>query len=177
MQEAPKLMSVPVVFLVALTVGTGFLALPLFGDYKGIGTFVYSSGHAHAFEVNILWMTISIALAGLGILLGYRLYAGDHDLLDQLRVKLNRYREILENRFYVDHFYEWIVRKIINKCSDFLGRFDRKIVNDLGVDSSGILTMGLSYRLRKHITGLFSDYGLSMALGVVVLVLFIRLGS
>ncbi|MBL76299.1 MAG: NADH-quinone oxidoreductase subunit L [Chloroflexi bacterium] len=176
-QEAPKVMSVPVVFLAALTVGTGFLALPLFGDYDGIGAFVYSSGHAHAFEVNILWMTISIALAGLGILLGYRLYVGDHDLLDQLRIRLNRYREILENRFYVDHFYEWIVRGIINKCSDFLGRFDRKIVNDLGVDSSGILTMGLSYRLRKHITGLFSDYGLSMALGVAVLVLFIRLGS
>ena len=176
-REAPRVMSAPIAVLAILTLCTGFLALPLFDGYGGIGSFVYSAGHPHAFEFNFVWMGISVVLAFSGILLGYRLYVQDHTLLNTVSMKLEPLHRVLINRFYMDHLYEWLVKRIVNTSSELLGHFDRKIVNDLGLDTPGLVTVQLGHRLRRHVTGFFSDYGLGMIIGICALILFIRLSN
>ena len=47
--------------------------------------------------------------------------------------------------------------------------FDRKVVNDSGVNGPGFATFKTGKILRGHITGLFADYGITMVAGAIAL--------
>ena len=55
------------------------------------------------------------------------------------------------------------------KVSALLARFDRRVVNDVGVNGPGWSAREAGRLLRYHVTGLFADYGLGIVVGVAVL--------
>ena len=175
--ESPRIMSWPLALLAALTVVTGFIALPLIGGYDGVGAFIFDLAHdPHAFEFDVVWGGLSILLALLGLGIGYRLYGGSSATVDSLRERFAGVHRIVANRYYMDHAYQWIVDQVILRASGLLAWFDRRIVNDAGVNGPGLGVVGTGRRLRRHVTGLFADYGAAMiaGVGVMAVILWLR---
>ena len=167
--ESPRIMAWPLALLAVLAVVTGFIALPI--GYEGIGTFLVAPGDKpHAFEVVPVWLVASIVLALGGLALAYALY-GDEDTsrVDALRERFARAHDVVANRFYMDHAYQWTIDRVVLKVSAILAWFDRRVVNDVGVNGPGVSTVETGRRLRHHVTGLFADYGMGIVVGVVAL--------
>ena len=167
--ESPRIMAWPLALLAALAVVTGFIALPI--GYDGIGTFLFDVPHGpHDFKVEPLWLGASVVLALGGLALAYALYGrGDTSRVDALRERFARVHDIIANRFYMDHAYQWTIDRVVLKVSAVLAWFDRRVVNDVGVNGPGVGTVETGRRLRRHVTGLFADYGMGIVVGVVAL--------
>ena len=176
--ESPRVMSWPLVLLALLTVSTGFIALPLGGGFEGIGSVLFAAEHKpHAFELNVVWAGLGTVLALVGLGIGYRLYAGSSLQVDWIRQRFSAIHRILVNRYYMDHAYQWIVDRVVLRLSSLVAKFDRRIINDVGVNGSGLGVMEAGRRLRYHVTGLFADYGLAMVIGVGATALLLWLRS
>ena len=59
--------------------------------------------------------------------------------------------------------------RVVLWVSAKLAWFDRKVVNDVGVNGPGLSVVEAGRRLRYHVTGLFADYGVGIVVGVVAL--------
>ena len=175
--ESPLVMALPLGLLAVLALTTGFIALPI--GYDGIGTFIYDAAHGpHGFKIDPLWASVSVALALAGLALAYALYGrGDSSRVDAIRERYARVHRILAERFYMDHAYQWIIDHVALGAGRAAAWFDRRIVNDEGVNRPGILTAAAGRRLRAHVTGLFADYGIAVAAGVAALALLLWLGA
>ena len=167
--ESPRIMAWPLALLAALAVVTGFIALPI--GYEGIGTFLVAPGTrgmpSKSFRYGC-WRASCSRFGGLA--LAYALY-GDEDTsrVDALRERYARVHDIVANRFYMDHAYQWTVDRVVLWVSAKLAWFDRKVVNDVGVNGPGLSVVEAGRRLRYHVTGLFADYGVGIVVGVVAL--------
>lgn len=171
--ESPLLMSLPLVVLAVLSVCAGFIVLPLGGGYEGIGRFLFHGEHGHDFELQPLWTVVSVVLATGGFALGIGLYKSSRSTVDSVRKRFSGVHRTLINRYYMDDIYQWFVDRVVLALGRTVALFDRTIVNDRGVNGTGLAVLGMGKRLRGHVTGLFADYGLVMAAGVTVMVLYI----
>ena len=82
--------------------------------------------------------------------------------------KISIIHRVLVGKYYVDDFYQWIIDRVVFAVSRAVALFDRVVVNDTGVDGSAAIVMLAGLRLRYIQSGRFYNYGLAMALGVVV---------
>lgn len=177
-RESPGVMTVPLMILGILSVAAGCVFFPLFGS-GGIGAFLFAPTHSphefHLDDIEPLWTGISILLATGGLLFGIALYKSNRAIVNGMRVKLGWLHRILINRYYMDVVYQWIVDKIVLTLGNAVAWFDRRGVNDQGVNRSG-QTVELAGRwIRYHVTGLFPDYGIAMAGGLSLIALYIWL--
>ena len=60
-------------------------------------------------------------------------------------------------------------RRIVLAFSSAVAAFDRIVVNDTGVDGPALLVRFSAFRARFVQTGRLYNYGLAMALGILVL--------
>jgi len=158
-----------------LAVVTGFIALPL-GGYGGIGEFLFDHAHGpHAFAFDPLWAGAGALLALAGLIAGLRLYDGPSARVDAIRERFAGVHRLLVNRFYMDHAYQWAVDQLVLRTSQALALFDRRVVNDRGVNGPAQGVAETGRRLRRHVTGLFADYGAGMIAGVGALALLLWL--
>ena len=177
-QESPPVMAVPLIVLAALSLTIGFIVLPLGGSYEGIGSFLFDAAHGpHEFEFEPLWTAVSIVLALGGLGLGVWLYAARRTAVDRIRERFALPHRVLINRYYMDHAYQWLVDQVMLRAGRIVAWFDRRVVNDGGVNGTGRSVLETGKALRYHVTGLFSDYGLAMTAGVSVIALFFWLRS
>ena len=177
--DGPLLMSAPLIVLGALTLVVGFIALPL-GGYDGIGSFLFSiapgaHGEGHAFEFNALWGTVGLLLAAGGFAGGWVLYAERRDVVDSLRTRFAWAHQVLENHYYLDTAYQWVIDQVVLRTGQAVASFDRQVINDRAVNGIGLTVLSTGRRLRQHVTGVFADYGAAMAAGVTALALFLWL--
>ena len=170
--ESPPIMSVPLAVLAVLSVGIGIIVFPLGGDYDGIEAFFLFDEAHHDFEINTLWTTVSIVIAFGGLLTGLVLYARSRGTVDRIRERLALPHRLIVNRYYMDHLYQWTVDHVVLAGGRIVAWFDRRGVNDTGVNGAGIGVVQAGKWLRFHVTGLFSDYGLAMGAGVSFIALF-----
>ena len=76
---------------------------------------------------------------------------------------------LLVNRYYMDNMYQAIIDKVILGLGGLVAWFDKRIVNETGVDG-GAQTVGyLGYRLKFLQTGRIPNYALGMAVGLVAI--------
>ena len=73
------------------------------------------------------------------------------------------------NKYYVDEAYQWVIDKIALALARFVAVFDRAVVNDVAVDGPADMVKLSSLRMRLVQTGRIYNYGMAMAVGVVVL--------
>ncbi len=167
--ESPVVMSGPLALLAVLAVVTGFIALPLGSGYDGVGGFIYDLAHGpHEFKFDPLWGGLSIALALAGLGAGYALYAGTGGRADAIRARFSWVHRVIVNRYYMDHAYQWVVDQVVLRVSRAIAWFDRRAVNDVGVNVPGAGALEAGRRLRRHVTGLFADYGAGMVAGACI---------
>ncbi|HEY6231103.1 MAG TPA: NADH-quinone oxidoreductase subunit L [Pyrinomonadaceae bacterium] len=110
---------------------------------------------AHAVESKVhnetatewVFIIISLAVAGLGIGLGYLFYVKDTRLPDIWATRLRPLYQASYNKYWVDEFFGWAVTRRVMDAARGVFAFDAKVV-DGGVNGTAWLT-----RLTSRMTG------------------------
>lgn len=76
---------------------------------------------------------------------------------------------VVENKYYIDEAYQWVIDRVVLVVSGFIAWLDRAVVNDVGVNGPADLVRWTGIKLRLHITGQVYSYALAMALGLIAL--------
>ena len=131
----------------------------------------------HAMSSGAEWglMGLSVAVAAFGIVMAFQAYLRQPSIATNLRASLGGLHRVLENKYWVDEFYDAIAVTPIYRASVGLWRFwDEKVV-DGTVNGVGYVLEGFSSILRLFQTGYVGTYALWVALGVLALILhFLR---
>jgi NADH-quinone oxidoreductase subunit L len=86
--------------------------------------------------------------------------------------KLKPWQKLVANKYYVDEFYDAVIRKPLDVISvAFHKFFDLQIIDGL-VNSIGSAVTGIGSGIRLLQTGNIGFYVVSMVLGVVLILLF-----
>ena len=172
-RESPWVMTLPMLALAVPAVGLGLLALPWTDAFGGFGTFLFfAPGGAHAFEIQAQVFGASLAVAYAAFMVGRLLY---HRGVQRSRVEARFpcFYRFVENKFYLDDFYQWVVDRVVLAFAGLVALFDRRVVNDTGVDRVGQATVRSGLLLRYLETGFVSNYVLAIAASAFLIVLVV----
>ena len=157
--DAPAIMALPLWILAVLAMGIGIW---------------FSIAHPEAEFVPPGWLTplaVGVAVAGIAfawLVYGLRAISGD-----RLFERFWWIGEAAVERFWLDDLFALVYRRIILGASRSIGWVDRYIVDGiLNVLSAWTLTAG--DRLRRIQTGQAQDYVYGVALGVLLLMVWMR---
>jgi NADH-quinone oxidoreductase subunit L len=114
-----------------------------------------------------------IALAGLGMALA--LYGSNPEEGERkLHAWLGRLLPVLQQKYYLDHFWASCLTHLVYLDSKLIGRFDEKGV-DGAVYGVGKATFRLGNLVRKEQTGQLQRYALTLVVGLLLLVFALAL--
>ena len=172
-REAPALMLLPLVFLTVLTALAGWFAMDQVGDWfgfpGGINQYIYYP-EPEAFHFNSLLAAATGLVSLLGIGTAWWLFYGHNARRAQaLRERQPRMAAVLENKFYFDEAYQWVIDHAVLPFGHLVAAFDRMVVNNTGINGPANLTRWAGERVRRHVTGRLPDYALLMIVGVALL--------
>ena len=180
--EAPFVMTGPIALLGILTLVFGFTApdwldnvLGLPGDATGFGSFVLDK--ADSFHEHVVLAGVSSVVALVGIVLGLALYRQGMSLPGPVDRGLAPVRKLAANKYYLDDAYQWTIDRVVLGIGGATAWFDRHVVNDAGVDGTGLFTAKMSRILRRHQTGQVSNYVLGITVGTLIFVVAITLAA
>ena len=180
--EAPPVMTGPIALLGILTLVFGFTApdwldnvLGLPGEATGFGSFVLDK--AGSFHEHVVLAAISSVVALVGIALGLALYRQGMSLPGPVERGLAPVRKLAANKYYLDDAYQWTIDRVVLAIGGATAWFDRQVVNDAGVDGTGLFTAKMSRILRRHQTGQVSNYVLGITVGTLIFVVAITLAA
>ncbi|MBI5267231.1 MAG: NADH-quinone oxidoreductase subunit L [candidate division Zixibacteria bacterium] len=135
--ESPGTMTWPLVFLAALSVCAGWVALPWLEH--GFSSFVYH-GEPHHAEPEYLLMIVSTLVSLSGIGLAWLMYHRKAISADQVAAKFKPIYTLLYNKYYFDELYDLIIVRPIVNLGNKLWSFDANVV-DGAVNGTAWLTV------------------------------------
>ena len=165
--EAPKTMTVPLIFLAIVT---------LFAGWIPFGEFVISNGQAY--HIHIDWsvaaVSLCVAVAGIGIAT-WMYFREDRKVADGLAARFSGLHKAAYHRFYIDEIYQFVTHRIIFACvSTPIAWFDRHVVDGfMNLLAKG--TEGTSWAIRAVQSGNVQKYCIWFLGGVIALVLVLLL--
>jgi len=95
------------------------------------------------------------------------IYLTEKVSLDGAKARFAPVLRVVENKYYFDEVYQWVVDHVVLVFSGFIALLDRAVVNDLGVNGPANAVRRLGTTLRLHVTGHVYSYMLAMVLGTV----------
>jgi NADH-quinone oxidoreductase subunit L len=176
--ESPWTMYLPLVTLALLSVGGGLIDLPftnqklnLLDRWLGLP----EPGVVHHFSTGLLLSTIALVVGVVGIMLGVAVYRNGlrRDGTDPGVERLGGFAPVLQNAYYLDI---GLARFVSGPVTAF-ARFLSDGVDRAGIDgavngiAAGARAGGTT--LRRVQTGLVRNYALGIALGTVLLLLYV----
>ncbi len=165
--ESPIAMIGPMVLLTAFGAVVGAIAFE-WGNFGGFIGWVANEAMPHGIEFTV-WLTVlSAALAIGSMALVFRMFHTGGGTVDSIRERLSPAQRLLENRFYFDELYQWFVDRVIMTTSGVIGWFDRRAINDEGVDGLPNATGWWARELRYLQTGKVYNYAAGMAAGAAI---------
>ena len=192
--ESPPTMTVPLVVLAVLSLIGGWVGIPAFmggsnrfaawlapvfaggRDHGAALGHAAAAGHAVATEWTLAG--VSLALALLGLLLGWWVYARRTDIADSLRrLAGGRPYRLLANKYYVDEVYDAVfIRPGYAVSEKVLWRgLDVGLIDGLLVNGSALLVAIVSAVLRLLQNGMLRFYAWMVAAGTVAFMLYLTL--
>ena len=166
--ESPPTMTVPLILLAVLAVSVGFIAFNWTDTYHGFAGFLEDGGKFHL----TIWLTVlSAILAIAGVAVGWLVYVRGTVSHERIATRFATIHRILVNKYYIDELYQWVIDRVVLVFARFIALFDRVVINDTGVDGSGLTVKLSAWRLRYLQSGLLYTYGIFMSVGVTVLAL------
>ena len=158
--EAPLTMTIPLMFLAAVTCVAGFIP---FGD------FVSSNGEIYHIHINMTVAATSIIVAVIAIALATWLYRKENNKPTAMANAVRGFYTAAYHRFYIDEVYQFITHKIIfNIICTSIAWFDRHII-DGTMDMFATVTNSVSYRIRKLQSGYIQSYVWIFLMGALVI--------
>ncbi len=157
--EAPKTMSIPLIFLALVTCFAGFIPF---------GHFVTASGLSYTIHLNWAVAGTSIGIAIVGIALATWLYMKPNDKPARMAQSMSALHRWAYHRFYIDEVYMYITHKIIFRhISTPIAWFDRHVV-DGTMNLMATLTQSASYHIRGLQSGRLQSYAVVFLLGAMI---------
>ena len=169
-EEAPPLITAPLVLLTLLTLFVGWFALDQVGDAfgfpGGINNYIYFP-EPEVFSFNSGLAAATGVLSLLGILTALWFWWGSNvRRATALREFQPRMTAVLENKFYFDEAYQWAIDRLVLPLGEMVAWFDRHIVNDTGVNGPADTVKYAAFWAKFHVTGRLPDYALLMIVGI-----------
>ncbi len=177
LHESPPSMTFPLIVLATLSVVGGLLGLPEFWhlpnwmhhNLESIIVRKNPSILSHETE----WMLMGLAVAGAVavIYFTYLVYMKNKVLPVDKEEQLKPWQRIVYNKYYVDEFYDAIVRKPLDFLAGAFHKFlDTQLIDGI-VNGVGTLVKSTGSVVRLVQTGNIGFYIMSMAMGVVFILL------
>jgi len=180
--ESPLVVTVPLVLLAIPSIVIGYLTIGpvLFGGWLGDSIAVLPQndvvaavGHhfhgasamaAHAVQTAPFWLMIA------GFVLATVIYLLRPALADRLQEKMPGLHRLLENKFYVDEFYQKaFVARTLRIGDRLWDKVDAGVIDGWLVNGSGRLVGGLAARVRVWQSGYLFQYAFAMIVGLIVI--------
>mgnify|MGYP001806551885 CR=1 FL=1 len=180
LHESPATMTIPLIILAVLSAAGGLLNIPhvlgggeslahfmapLFDLSKQVNPDLFEGHLEHSTEY--ILMGVSVGAAVLSILFAYNIFMSKK-VVPAADKDVTGFPKVLQNKYYVDEFYEAVFVNPMRKLSDLLYSFGEFLI-DLVVNGTGRLVQFLSGRLRLLQTGETGFYVFAMVLGILVI--------
>ncbi|GIW07820.1 MAG: NADH-quinone oxidoreductase subunit L [Dehalococcoidia bacterium] len=177
--ESPAVMLGPLVAFTVPSLLLGFLLFIPFGpsaniiaflagetghppaQYAEIGSY-YHAHHEATPNGLVLGTSAAAALAGAGA--AWAVYRSGARIRRRLPGAA-----VLERGFFIDALYRWLTTQVVMRLSAFFAWFDRRWVNDAGVNGAGRLPAVVGGALRTLQTGNLSTYALAIVAGMALI--------
>jgi NADH-quinone oxidoreductase subunit L len=186
LHEAPPTMTIPLVVLAAFSIVAGFIGLPkVLGERANrfaaflepiLPSLPLAESGGHALSASAEWMLIgaSVAVAVIGLLIGWSWYArGRGSVPARIAAASPDLYALVAEKFRVDELYDLLIVRPF----DWLARALWKVVDVLVIDgilnASAFLVELVGDLLRFLQTGNVRNYALSLFLGLVGLILLV----
>jgi NADH-quinone oxidoreductase subunit L len=175
--EAPKIMWLPLVLLVAGAVLSGWLGSKMGmvapdGDFWK-GAVITGGEHGilhHAHHVPSWVMALPLVLAVGGLVLAYLFYVKAPSIPAALSVAFMRVYQFLLNKWYIDELYDALfVRPSLWIGKVFWKKGDEGTINRFGADGISVASLSGGKLLSALQNGFLYDYAFVMVLGVTFL--------
>ncbi len=177
LHESPPSMTFPLIVLATLSVVGGLLGLPEFWhlpnwmhhNLESVIVRKNPSILSHETE----WMLMGLAVAGAVavIYFTYLVYMKNKVLPVDKVEQLKPWQRIVYNKYYVDEFYDAIIRKPLDFLAGAFHKFlDTQLIDGI-VNGVGTLVKSTGSVVRLVQTGNIGFYIMSMAMGVVFILL------
>jgi NADH-quinone oxidoreductase subunit L len=191
--EAPKTMTIPLMFLAVLSVVAGWWGIPWFEH--GFAHFI-TGGQAHHAEPSFVMMGIATLIALSGIGLAYLMYYKKSISPERVAERFAFAYKLLINKYYFDELYSILFIRPYYAICNFMFAFDARVIDGLvnfagwfGVALSVVhnwfdkyivdgLVNGLGYlmrsigrALRLVQSGKIENYAFLVAFGLLLLVI------
>lgn len=165
--ESPLAMTVPLMFLAAVTIVAGFIPF---------GHFVNSNGEAYTIHLDWGVAGTSIAIAVISIAVATFMYKGEKQpVADALARRFNGLWTAAYHRFYIDEVYQFITHRIIFGCiSRPIAWWDRHVVDGF-FDFLAWGANATSDEIRGLQSGRIQQYTFVFLLGTLALILLLLL--
>ena len=158
--DAPLPMSIPLVFLAAVSCVAGFIPF---------GHFVTWNREAYDIHLDPVIAVSSVVIALCAIALAWRMYRKENDLPAKFKNALPALWDWCTHRFYWDELYMFITHKIIfNGICRPIAWFDRHII-DGTMDAFATVTNKASYAIRGLQSGQVQMYVWIYLIGALLL--------
>jgi NADH-quinone oxidoreductase subunit L len=177
LHESPSSMTFPLIVLAMLSVVGGLLGLPEFWHMpnwmsNNLETIIVRKNPSTLnHETEWMLMGIAVLAAAVTIYLAYIIYRQKKTIPLKEGDKMPGLQTVIYNKYYVDEFYDAVIRKPLDVLSvAFHKFFDIQIIDGLvnGVGST-VKTMGSGIRLLQQ--GNIGFYIISMVIGIVFIIL------
>jgi NADH-quinone oxidoreductase subunit L len=167
LHEAPRVQTVPIVILAAGSVMAGYIAVDRFlGPVLGRAPEA-SSG----FSAGVI--ALSIAVAAIGFIAAFSLYAGNPEGAAAWRARLRPLHVLVQRKYFVDELYEWVIVRPVLAFSNFLRDVFEPRVLDRAVDGSAQFVALLASDWRRFQTGRVRNYALATLGGATLIVAYL----
>ena len=165
--EAPLTMTLPLLFLSAVTCVAGFIPF---------GKLVSSDGTAYAIHIDRGVAGVSLCVAAAAIALATWMYLRERQTAaNALAARFRGLHKAAYHRFYIDEVYQFVTHRVIFACiSAPVAWFDRHVVDGL-MNLVARVTNGAAYVIRDMQSGSVQRYCIWFLGGALGLTIFLLL--
>ena len=165
--EAPLTMTLPLVFLAAVTCVAGFIPF---------GKLVSSDGMPYTIHIDRSVAAVSLCVAAAAIALATWMYLRERQTVaDALAARFRGLHKAAYHRFYIDEVYQFVTHRVIFACiSAPVAWFDRHVVDGL-MNMLARATNGAAYVIRDMQSGSVQRYCIWFLGGALGLTIFLLL--
>lgn len=178
LHESPSSMTIPLMVLAALSVLGGALGLPEFWHMPNWMSEHLSPIILHknpsALDHTTEWtlMGLAVVAAGVVIYFAHAMFITNGVLPLENEEKMKPWQKLIYNKYYVDEFYDAVIRKPLDLISTAFYKFlDLQVIDGL-VNGVGSMVKGTGNVVRLLQSGNIGFYIVSMVLGVILILLF-----
>jgi NADH-quinone oxidoreductase subunit L len=168
-------MTIPLIILAFFSVVGGWAALP----EHNFAFFVHYLSMGQEYEreaINWGMAGISVIAGLLGIGLAYLIYLKKAISAESIVARFPWAYKVLQNKYYVDELYLWIINNIMGGLAAVLYWFDIYVVDGI-INGIAFITRGSAKTLRRTSTGQLQTYAMVFFFAVVIIFMVFAFGE